>query len=132
MFALVHNTRWMGSIADPTPKGRLRAARKRAGLSQQELAARIGMAQSVISDAETQHPPKMLASTPAAICEQLGISADYVMGRAEADHHLDIEAEAAELLRQADPEQQQLAMRALRAMLAAPEGPSRKRLANGR
>jgi len=122
----------MGSIEDKTPKGRIRTARKRAGLSQQELAARIGMAQSVISDAETQHPPKMLATTLTAICDQLGISADYVMGRAEADHHMDIEAEAAELLRQAEPEQQELAMRALRAMLASPEAQPRKRQANGR
>jgi transcriptional regulator with XRE-family HTH domain len=58
---------------------RLRRARKRAGLTQEELAHRAGCDQTLISFYETgRHAPRL--ETFAALCQVLGVSADHLLG----------------------------------------------------
>lgn len=121
---LQEQSRCMATIGLHTPAARLRAARKAAGLSQQQVAAELGVAQSTISDAELVHPPKMLATTLMALCARYGLTVDYVMTGSSSDTG-HVEAEAARLLRYASPEMRDAAMKVLRAMLAD-NGPSKR------
>lgn len=78
-----------GDVADPTDGlgGRLRQAREDAGISLRELARRIGMSASLISQIETNKVQPSV-STLYAIVSELGVSMDAVVfgRRREAGH----------------------------------------------
>ena len=117
----------MHAIDASTPAARLKASRKAAGLSQMALAARTGISQPAISEAENADPPNMLATTLDALCSALGVPLDFVMHGASAARTAQ-EAEILALLRAATPELREAALRALRAILA-PAGTNGKRQA---
>lgn len=58
---------------------RLRVARHRATLTQEELAYRVGCSQIGISFYETgRHTPRL--ETLVALCQVLGVTSDYLLG----------------------------------------------------
>jgi transcriptional regulator with XRE-family HTH domain len=63
---------------------RLKGARKGAGLTQKELADKLGFSHSDVSKWEkgNKHPP---ISSAAPICEVLGVSANYLLGMPEVE-----------------------------------------------
>lgn len=108
------------------PGTRLAEARQRAGLTQVQLATDTGVKQSSISSFENGVRPRMDAWAIHALCKRLNITVEYLLdGTRAADAE---EAEAAALLRHADPALRSAAMAALRGMLGAP---SRKQAGRG-
>jgi transcriptional regulator with XRE-family HTH domain len=114
-----------------SPGGRFRSARKRAQLTQPEVAKLAEVTQSTVSDFETGKIADIHAMNITRMCVAVNVTVEYVMlgSRAARD---DVEAEAIELLRGADPAVVALALRSLRGMLAsgaepATEAASRKR-----
>ena len=66
---------------------RLREMRKHRGLSQQELAERLGTAHGWISELENARQTHVQADTVYRLCEALGVSSDYLMGLHVAPQH---------------------------------------------
>jgi transcriptional regulator with XRE-family HTH domain len=118
----------MRSIDAGTPAARLKAARRNAGLSQMALAARTGISQPAISEAENAHPPTLLATTLDALCGALGLSLDFVMHGTSAAK-TEQEAELLSLLRSASPDMRDAALRSMRALLAPPGGDGKRHAA---
>jgi transcriptional regulator with XRE-family HTH domain len=70
----------------PTSLGtRIRIARLRYGMSQAELARRIGISNTAMNQIESGKTPDPAASRIKAIADVLGVSADYLLGRCDAD-----------------------------------------------
>jgi transcriptional regulator with XRE-family HTH domain len=113
---LIVQSAYMHAIDAATPAGRLKAARKAAGLSQVAVAALAGLSQAAVSEAENTHPPNMLAVNMAALSGALGITLDFVMHGQHAEKTA-LEAEVLALLRQAPPDMRDAALRTLRALL---------------
>src|SRR5262249_35314389 len=59
---------------------RLRELRKQRALSQQALAAALGIAHGWISELENARQTHVQADTVYRFCEALGVSADYLLG----------------------------------------------------
>lgn len=88
----------------------------RAGLNQPQLSAETGVKQSRISELVNDKRTNMAAQQMHALCKRLGITVEYLLeggDRSDAD-----EAEAAALLRHAEPDLREAAMNALRGMLS--------------
>ncbi len=99
-----------------TVGGRLRAARKRKGLTQVQLAQVSGVGQSAISELESNKTPEPTATTLAALCQALDITMEYAIAGSGSERAA-IESEALALLRRASPIQLSSAIGALRGML---------------
>lgn len=115
-----------------SPGGRFRSARKRAQLTQPEVAKLAGVTQSTVSDFETGKIADIFAVNLTRMCVAVNVTVEYVMLGSRAARS-DVEAEALELLRGADHSAVALAMKSLRGMLAAeasvtPDSASGKRL----
>lgn len=101
-----------------TPGGRFHVARKRAGLTQIDVAKTAGVAQSTVSDFETGKIVDIMAFNLAHMCVAVSVPVEYVLlgSRAARD---DEEAEVLSLLRGADDGEVRIALKALRGMLRA-------------
>ena len=64
---------------------RVRTARVRYGMSQAELARRIGVSKNTMNHIESGKTPDPAASRIKAIADVLGVSTDYLLGRCDAD-----------------------------------------------
>jgi transcriptional regulator with XRE-family HTH domain len=64
---------------------RIRKARERYGMSQAELARRIGVSKNTMNLIESSKTPDPAASKVRAIADVLRVSADYLLGREEED-----------------------------------------------
>jgi transcriptional regulator with XRE-family HTH domain len=62
---------------------RIRKARERYGMSQAELARRIGVSKNTMNLIESSKTPDPAASKVRAIADVLKVSADYLLGREE-------------------------------------------------
>lgn len=63
-------------------KNRIREAREKASLTQEELARKVGVTQAAVTQWETgQTMPKI--PTLAAVAETLNVSIDYLIGKKE-------------------------------------------------
>ena len=70
----------------PTSLGaRIRMARLRYGMSQAELARRIGISNTAMNQIESGKTPDPAASRIKAIADVLGVSTDYLLGRCDTD-----------------------------------------------
>lgn len=106
-----------------SPGGRFRSARKRAHLTQPEVAKLAGVTQSTVSDFETGKIADIFAVNLTRMCVAVNVTVEYVMLGSRAARS-DVEAEALELLRGADQPTVTLAMKSLRAMLATEAAPT--------
>jgi transcriptional regulator with XRE-family HTH domain len=64
----------------PVLASRLKAARKRAGMSREQLAVESGLSWSAISQIEAGRRPNPRAETLGALAPPLGITVDYLLG----------------------------------------------------
>jgi transcriptional regulator with XRE-family HTH domain len=92
----------------PTLASRLKAARKRAGMSREQLAVRSGLSWSAISQIEAGRRPNPRADTLGALAPPLGITVDYLLGTWGAgsgllDHQSLLYAGAADFVEMAAP-----------------------------
>ena len=67
---------------------RIRETRLRYGMSQAELARRIGVSTTTMNQIESGDTPDPRASRIRAIADVLGVSADYLLGRESEDAEL--------------------------------------------
>jgi len=107
--------------ANPSSPGqRLKAARKRAKLTQKDLESLIGRSQSAISEFEAGEVADLLASDFVKWCVAVNATAEYVWLGSRMQRSSE-EDEAIALLRGANDQARKQAMKALRGMLAQPE-----------
>jgi len=67
---------------------RIRKARERYGMSQAELARRIGVSKNTMNLIEASKTPDPAASKVKAIADVLRVSTDYLLGREDEDVEL--------------------------------------------
>jgi transcriptional regulator with XRE-family HTH domain len=92
----------------PTLGGRLTAARRRAGMSREQLAVESGMSWSAITQIETGRRPNPRAGTLGALAAALGVTVEYLLGtsgqtRAVLGHHALIYLDVADFVETAGP-----------------------------
>jgi transcriptional regulator with XRE-family HTH domain len=117
--------------SDPcSPGSRFQTARKRAKLTQIEVAKAAGVAQSTVSDFESGKTDDIMAANLVRMCLAVSVPVEYVMlgSRAARD---DEEAELISLLRGAADDQVRSALKSVRGIVAPDIAAPRKRLANG-
>jgi transcriptional regulator with XRE-family HTH domain len=92
----------------PNLGGRLTAARRRAGMSREQLAVESGLSWSAITQIETGRRPNPRAGTLGALAAALEVTVEYLLGtsaqtRALLDHHALIYLDVAEFVETAGP-----------------------------
>jgi transcriptional regulator with XRE-family HTH domain len=73
---------------------RMAAARALRDLTQEQLAKKAGLTQVTIARLEKGRSPQVSVATLLAIAESLGVSTDYLLGRARGKDEEDDEAHA--------------------------------------
>jgi transcriptional regulator with XRE-family HTH domain len=88
--------------------GRLAAARRRAGISREQLAVESGLSWSAITQIETGRRPNPRADTLGSLAAALGVTVEYLLGTsgptsALLDHHALIYRDVADFVETAGP-----------------------------